>query len=352
VTDLATRRATERAERIGVPEIPDPPPVPGEGVELTRLLALARLTPQQAAVLGSGVLAEATRQAAPAADPAPVAALLAEIAAAARFPGRRPDPAGDELLAALDRVVAELPHVGVAAAALRLAEATTGIDRDAVRTELAALARAVPAGVGGGGGPRPAGARPTAVRAAPTGRVAPWETRNPGRRIAAWVLSFVVLAAVVLVEVVVLRGKITTDIGLLLQAGRGGGTPSATSTPDGLPVRAPAPAAAGSVTGVDLRPLAPCAPGTSCTLRLLVRLAPRAEPQVVTWSYLVVDRCTGTTASAPGGTVTVSPNGQRAVAVGTVAVPDLPAVAVVAVTDHPATAASAPVSFGSCRATG
>jgi hypothetical protein len=82
-----------------------------------------------------------------------------------------------------------------------------------------------------------------------------------------------------------------------------------------------------------------------------VRLAPRPDPQVITWSYLIVDRCTGVSASTPGGTVTVPPGGGRAVAVGTVAVPDLSAVAVVAVTDHPATAASTPVSFGSCRGT-
>jgi hypothetical protein len=117
-------------------------------------------------------------------------------------------------------------------------------------------------------------------------------------------------------------------------------------------LRSPAPAAAGSVTGVDLRPLAQCAPGTSCTLRLLVRLTPRAAPQVVTWTYEVVDKCTGATTTASGGTVTVPPNGEQAVAVGDVALPHLPAVAVVAVTGRPAAAASAPVSAGSCRGTG
>jgi hypothetical protein len=73
---------------------------------------------------------------------------------------------------------------------------------------------------------------------------------------------------------------------------------------------------------------------------------------VVTWSYLLVDRCTGTTTPAPGGTLPVAPNGERAVAVGTVALPDLPSVAVVAVTDSPAAAASPPVSVGSCGGTG
>jgi hypothetical protein len=106
------------------------------------------------------------------------------------------------------------------------------------------------------------------------------------------------------------------------------------------------------VTGVDLRPLTRCAPGASCTLRLLVRLSPRPDPQVVTWSYRVVDRYTGTTVSAPGGTVPVAPDGEDVVAVGTVVLPDLQSVAVVAVTGSPAVAASPPVSVGSCGGTG
>ena len=46
--------------------------------------------------------------------------------------------------------------------------------------------------------------------------------------------------------------------------------------------------------------------------------------------------------------MTVPAQGERAVAVATVALPALPAVAVIAVTDTPAVAASAPVLVGSC----
>jgi hypothetical protein len=152
----------------------------------------------------------------------------------------------------------------------------------------------------------------------------------------------------VVVEVAVLRDDIAADVGLLLDAGRSGATPSAEPEPDGVPIVPPAPAAAGAVTGVDLRPLDACAPGAPCTLRLQVRLAPAAGPQVVTWSYRVVDRCTGAAQSAPGGTVTVPAGAERATAVGTLALPALPAVAVVAVTGQPAAAASSPVSAGSC----
>jgi hypothetical protein len=157
-----------------------------------------------------------------------------------------------------------------------------------------------------------------------------------------------VLAAVVLLEVAILRDDIATDIDLLLDAGRGESSTSAAPEPDGRPIAPVAPAAAGSVTAVDLRPLAQCAPGASCTVRLEVRLLPGADPQAVTWSYRIVDRCTGATGSAPGGTVAVPAGGDRALAVGAVALPAARAVAVVAVTDLPAVAASPPVLVGSC----
>ena len=351
MTDLATARPDEGTGGASVP---------ADGVELSRLLALTRLTAPQAVEVGAGVLAGAARGSGsfrvgadgrvlpdpggPPATVAGVAAVLGQIAEAARIPGRRADPLLDEL----DRAGSDLPEAGVTAGAQRLAEAAAGIDRSAVRAGLAALVGAcagTAAGVGGAGrAPSPV----VAASSGPAGR----EAWNPGRRITAWVLSVLVLAAVVLVEVGVLRDKISTDIGLLLDAGRGGGTTSSAHKPDGLPVRAPAPAAAGTVSGVELRALAPCAPGAPCTVRLLVRLEPRAEPQVVTWSYLLADRCTGATSTVPGGTVTVPSNGQRAVVVGTVALPDQPAVAVVAVTALPAAAASPPVSVGSCRGTG
>ena len=139
---------------------------------------------------------------------------------------------------------------------------------------------------------------------------------------------------------------------MLLDAGRDEDQPSAAPQPDGPDLTAPAPAAAGNVAGVDLRPLTRCSPGAACTVRLLVRLVPAAEPQVVTWSYQVVDRCTGSAGIAPGGTVTVPPQADRAVAVGIVLLPPLDGVAVVAVTDAPAAAASAPVFVGSCPRTG
>ena len=245
----------------------------------------------------------------------------------------------------------DLPVAGVPVVARRLQESAAAIDRTAVRAELAALVRAVGGAGGAAGGAGWTGEPPAAPHAGPAER-APRRSRSAGRRVGAWLLSILVLAAVVVSEVVLLRDDITADIDMLLDAGRGEDQPSAAPERDGPDLTAPAPAAAGNVAGVDLRPLTRCSPGAPCTVRLLVRLVPTAEPQVVTWSYQVVDRCTGSAGIAPGGTVTVPPQADRAAAVGIVALPPLDGVAVVAVTDAPAAAASAPVVVGSCPPTG
>ncbi|MGZ4565461.1 MAG: hypothetical protein ACXVX8_04860 [Blastococcus sp.] len=362
---------------------------------LIRLFALARLTPAQALEIAAGVLAEAARRPEPddgssggglvtldqvvvrtdgrvvlsipsdgshngspttAHPPGPdVAAVLAAVAAAGRH-DRPADRSDDEVPTALDRALTELPTAGVPAVALMLHEATRAIDRETVRAELAALVGAIrtdpgPAsGVGAAVGASPTGASSGEVRETATRRATRGRARTARRRIGAWLLSVLVLAGVVTGEVVLLRDKITADIGLLLDAGRGGTTAVAAPVPapDARAIAAPAPAAAGSVAGVDLRALAPCAPGAPCTVRFLVRLAPGGGRQVVTWTYQFIDRCTGATASARGGSVTVPSGGRRAVAVRIVPLPALQAVAVVAVTDRPAAAASSPVLIGSC----
>ena len=189
-----------------------------------------------------------------------------------------------------------------------------------------------------------------AARVRPVERT-PGRSRSAGRRVGAWLLSILVLAALVVSEVVLLRDDITADIDMLLDAGRDEEQSTAPPEPDAPDLPAPAPSAAGNVAGVDLRPLAPCAPGAPCAMRLLVRLLPAVEPQVVTWSFQVVDPCTGASSTAPGGTVTVPPQADRAVTVGVVTLPPLVGVAVLAVTDAPAAVASAPVILGSCQPT-
>jgi hypothetical protein len=86
---------------------------------------------------------------------------------------------------------------------------------------------------------------------------------------------------------------------------------------------------------------------------LQVRLRPQAEPQTVGWAFQILDRCTGAVVTTPGGTLTIPPNGDRADAVGTVALPPGDALAVLALTGRPTAASSAPLPVpdqGRCAA--
>jgi hypothetical protein len=376
MTDLRTDRA---AELTGPEPLDDLRSAAGDwqpirpaapSVPLSRLLALAGLGPAQAAEVGAGLLAAVAERpdtgagdittdriridvdgrvvlASEVGNHSTVPAALAEVAGC----GRERDPASDDLLVELDTAVATVASTGVPAAARRLEQVCAGIDRPAVRAELAALVRALAASAGEAteAGPgRPLGGhreRPAAVP--PSAR-----PRATGRRVWAWVLSIVVLVSVVAVEIALLRDDILADVNLLLEAGRSGSAPPGAAEPDGLPVPPPAPPSAGPVAGVDLRPLEACTPGAPCAVRVLVRLVPAPDPQTVSWSFRIMDRCTGETATAPGGTVTVPAGAGQATAVGTVVLPDRPAVALVAVTDLPAAAAAAPVLAGGCGSDG
>lgn len=382
MTDLTTPRAADRPalapeprEPIGnAPAAGHPAATAPGGLALTRLLALARPTPPQALELGLGLLdallvAAADGTAPDVVDPGvtaegrvttaalpaggrgrPAQQVLVELAATARRPGAA-DPAAERVLAELDLAATDLATGSVAAAARRLGTVAGGVDRARIRSELGALARAV----GGtaatpGGGLRVLPSEGARGRSAPA--TAPRRGRSTGRRVGAWLLSLVALGAVVAGEVVLLGDDIRTDIDLLLDAGRSGEQPEEEPEADGLPVVPPAPPAAGPVAGVDLRALGPCATGAPCAVRLLVRVVPAAEPRTVTWSYLIVDRCTGASSGVPGGAAPVPPQADRVAVVGVVPLPALPGLAVLAVTDAPAVAASPPVSTGSCRPAG
>ncbi|MDF3050916.1 MAG: hypothetical protein K0R87_2554 [Pseudonocardia sp.] len=347
-------------------------PSAAPGVPLSRLLALARLAPAQALEVGAGLLAALVER--PEADAGTVvteriridgdgrvvletgsahgnqtsvAGVLGELAGAARERADERDPAAEGLLAELDRATAEVQATGVRAAACRLQQACDGIDRAAVCAELAALVGALLASASGAGGAapgHPAGGRRERTAAVPPAA----RTRGTARRVWAWLLSITVLVSVVALEVALLRDDIVADVNLLLEAGRSSSAPPATEEPDGLPVQPPAPPSAGSVAGVDLRLLQACTPGTTCAIRVFVRLVPTSDPQAVAWSFRLMDRCTGATITAPGGTLTVPAGAGQAAAVGTVALPEWAAAALVAVTDRPAVAAAAPVLVGTC----
>ena len=398
MTDLTTDRATEKhcgepehaaADLDGFERLPadGPPSALGvSGVPLTRLIALAGLTPPQVFEIGVALLAEVAKRSEPDDDrldrvqimidtnggivlvpeshacgegksrpvaglaAGAVAVVLADLAGAARRRTGRPDPPAAQLLAELDSAVAQLSVTGVPSVARTLREAGAGIDHEAVRTELAALVRAILGSPGSAAGSEPAGGPPSRVAGVNGGGRSPsGATQAAARRIGAWLFSVAVLVAVVLLEVAFFRDDIATDVNLLLDAGRSESAPIAAQEPDGLPLVPPAPAAAGTVRGVDLRTLEPCVPGAPCAVRVLVWLVPAPDPQTVTWSFRVVDRCTGATDTTPGGSVTVPPGAEQATAVGTVALPPHAAVAMVAVTDVPVAAAAPPVLVGSCE---
>ena len=156
-----------------------------------------------------------------------------------------------------------------------------------------------------------------------------------------WALVLAALAAVLVLEMVLLGNRVSADLDALSAAGRQSGAgPSATALSP-LPVE---PRAAGPIAGVDLRPLALCAPGAICEVRVLVRLVPERGTQRVQWTYLLTDRCTGLVHNAAGGSVTVTPGGRELVAVGQLRLPPASALSITAVTGVPARAASPPLT--------
>jgi hypothetical protein len=353
------------------------------GVQLARLIALAGLTPAQALEIGAGLLTAVTRLSEPdtlGIDDEVVIGLDGRVALgcasggrAARSSARRPSSAmveavlaelvvavrrrtrpGDPLLVELERAIALVSLADLPVVARTLEDACAAIDRDDIRAELSALVRAI---AGHSGTTIVSGAPPGAPSAVAADRGRAPERRPSGRgrvvirRIGAWLLSVAVLVTIVLLEFAFLRDDIVTDVDLLLDAGRSESVPSVAPEPEGLPVVAPAPATAGTVTAVDLRALDRCTPGAACSMRVLVRLVPEAEPRTVTWSIQIVDRCTGATATVPGGAIVIAPGEEQATVVSPVPIPHA-ASAVFAVTERPAVAAGPPVLVGSCPPTG
>ncbi|HLU55319.1 MAG TPA: hypothetical protein VKZ81_07635 [Pseudonocardia sp.] len=352
---------TRRAARAR----PTPPAgPPADGVGLTRLLAVARLTPPQAVALGADLVAAV--EARPVAAPPRLAAVRVGRDGAVRLldgpPGHgshlaqvgalldRLAAATDGPVPALDRAAAEARspdgRLAIVAAVLREADAPGG------RRARAELGRAVAVIVGA-----PAPAPSAAPRsAAPRRRPPRRPRRTPARAVAArswkWALSVMVLVVVVAAEITFLRDDIARDVTAVLQAGRAGATAASPSTAL-PPLPTASPPSGGTVDAVDLRPVAPCAPGAECALRVQVRVRPQAQPYELAFSLRVLDRCTRVLTAAPGSAATVPPYGDRLDAVVTVSLPEASALAVTAVTDQPFTATSAAVPVpedGACPA--
>lgn len=331
------------------------------------------------ALCGSAPLEQRQRD-----DLAAAGVLLAHLARAARRSSVCADERAPALLAALDAAADHAAHPGadIALVAAPL-EAACGPDDDAAATsELAALVRALTVtGSGSSSGsssgatlrPRPG---PPAAESAP--RALPGEgpaarlgarLRDLWKRMWTWVVALAVLVAAVSVEFALLHERLTQDLHLLMGSGRSeqSATAPAGPTPVELPpVPRPAPASAGVVGGLDLRALEPCAPGAVCAVRILVQLHPPLNrqsqdgpsqdgrpqeatqqqpisPRAVEWTFHVVDRCTGSQYSVPGGVVSAAPDSDQVQAVSTVPLPPGHALAVIAVTSEPDRAASGPL---------
>jgi tRNA A-37 threonylcarbamoyl transferase component Bud32 len=137
-------------------------------------------------------------------------------------------------------------------------------------------------------------------------------------------------------------------------------TSPGTSTRDGEdpvgptpgPVPELGPPRAGAITGVSLRPLTACVPGSACMLRVTARIAPSTSSREVVMQVSVANRCTGAIRTAPAETVTAQPGWTSVFVTSSVRLPKAGSLAAVAVTTAPARAASPPLlvpaTGGSC----
>ncbi|MFC7448599.1 hypothetical protein [Rhodococcus daqingensis] len=120
-------------------------------------------------------------------------------------------------------------------------------------------------------------------------------------------------------------------------------SPTAQGTAEAGPVHTGLPGSAGPITRVTATfANGECATGQPCTMRVDVHVDPAANVGAVTWHVSVYDRCSG--AVHPGSDVTmpVPPGGQQVYGITSVVLPPAPALAVAALTSAPAAAASEP----------
>ena len=133
-------------------------------------------------------------------------------------------------------------------------------------------------------------------------------------------------------------------------SGVGATSPAPTPAPTPAGPRPPpelAPAAAGPITAVEIHPLqGSCQPATACPVQVTVRLQPQPSAQEVRWSFRVFDRCTGTTSTLPGVSVTALAGWPYIFGTSWPQLPDSHPVALLAVTEMPAAAASPAVLVG------
>jgi hypothetical protein len=124
--------------------------------------------------------------------------------------------------------------------------------------------------------------------------------------------------------------------------------PARAPTPAGLrPLPNLAPPTAGPITAVEIQPLGgSCQLGAACPVQVTVRLQPQPSAEEVRWSFRVFDRCTGATSVLTGVSVTALAGWAYVHGTSSPALSASHPVALVAVTDTPAAAASPAVLAG------
>jgi hypothetical protein len=303
-------------------------------------------------------------------------ALLVGLAREARRPVVRGEPGQQALLARMEQLGAGAGSADPACAASELDDAVLGalpvdVGTGSVRAELAALvtmatrtadmnespARAQP--------PQapdqpPAAARPVFVPPRLPRSPVPAAAWLPPRRSTRtrWILAATAVLLLAAVGLIVAPKPVRSLADRLLHRHPAVATTSTTSstqpragakrkpaaqvaTPH--PVAALAPASAGFINGVVLRPLATCRPRSGCPLTVTIRLAPVVGVERMDWAFTVVNRCTGARTSVPGGSMTAQPGWTDVYDTRTVQLPAARLLAVVAVTTAPARAASPPL---------
>jgi hypothetical protein len=185
--------------------------------------------------------------------------------------------------------------------------------------------------------------------------------RHPSRRvIAAWVAAVAVIALVA-AAAVLLGGRHGGGVATTLPPSASPGPsptlapsppPSALPSPAASPLAGatpPAPATAGAVVGLSVTPEGPdgcpVTAGSSCEVQVNVDLAPQPAPMTVSFSLVLVDSCTGTSSTVPGGSVIAGPDYAFVWADTAVPFPSGDPETLFAVTSSPAQAASPGLSL-------